>query len=347
MLTLAAWAAAEGALFHSGWYNKYIEPDSSAGQVEYHLFWLRRTPAPKVPDVLVVGDSRIAEGFSSLTAQSAIGNKLHFTNFGMPGSYPRVWYYTIRDADPQRNRFAAIVLALGQYSDQDREAPPQRVISDLSYLAGRLRLSDCGEFARSYEDYEAGRQALTGCILRGVVLRPDILSFLGNIRKRLAHAKDWRNNGDGYIAGYGGKPEDVIGLSADWTARTVHYPPGLDETRTGSIKYTVMPEPSPQTGDETRYRTQWLGGIVDLYKNSATRIVFMELPRAPLPVPEAATPPRFIDAVSRRPQVAVLPEGTFRDLERPDVFADGMHLNHVGRPIFSQRLAERVSAILP
>ena len=34
------------------------------------------------------------------------------------------------------------------------------------------------------------------------------------------------------------------------------------------------------------------------------------------------------------------------DLERPEYFADGLHLNRDGRPIFTVRLAQRVDSIL-
>src|SRR4051794_38962520 len=39
--------AIDGLIFHSGWYMKYLEPNSSAGQVESQLFWLRHE-APAV-----------------------------------------------------------------------------------------------------------------------------------------------------------------------------------------------------------------------------------------------------------------------------------------------------------
>jgi lysophospholipase L1-like esterase len=112
-----------------------------------------------------------------------------------------------------------------------------------------------------------------------------------------------------------------------------------------TIKNFVMPVRAPQTGALTRYRKLWLGRILDLYKDSATRMIFFELPRAPVPIPQAPTPPRFIDSVRGRPNVTVLPAATFRDLERPEIFADGLHLNHAGRPIFSARLAEQIAAV--
>ncbi len=99
-ISLIAFLVAEGAIFRLGWYNKYLEPESSAGMVESYLFWLKHTLPTAVPEVMVLGDSRIAEGFSSRDADRVAGNKIHFWNFGMGGTSPRIWYYVLRDADP-------------------------------------------------------------------------------------------------------------------------------------------------------------------------------------------------------------------------------------------------------
>ena len=89
-------------------------------------------------------------------------------------------------------------------------------------------------------------------------------------------------------------------------------------------------------GETTRYRKLWLGRILDLYKDSPTRIIFLELPRAPLPKPEGPQPAAFLQSALRRPNVSALPMGTFRDLERPEVFFDGLHLNRIGRGLFTR-----------
>ena len=117
--TLLAWLALDGRIFRSGWYNRWLEPNSSTGQVEAHMAWLRQTPRGSLPEVIVLGDSRIAAGFSPTGAAAAGGGKLRFWNFGIPGALPRDWYYMLRDADPGRRRFAAVVMALDQYADND------------------------------------------------------------------------------------------------------------------------------------------------------------------------------------------------------------------------------------
>jgi hypothetical protein len=345
---LIAFLVAEAAIFRQGWYNKYLEPQSSAGMVESYLFWLKHTLPTTAPEVMVLGDSRIAEGFSSRDADRVAGNKIHFWNFGMGGTSPRIWYYVLRDADPTRRRFRAIAMALDHYSDKDElDSRPNRLI-DLNFIIGRLRLTDCPDFAASMVSREFKQKALAGCLFKGIPLRRDAQEFLLNVSDRIKRSKEWHNKGLFYTTDYLGREENLNGLSADFAQRTIVYPPGIDEQRRSSIEAMVMPAPAPQTGETTRYRELWLGRILDLYKDSPTRIIFFELPRAPLPRPEDRVPAAWLQSALKRPrpQVAALPQNTFRDLERPDVFFDGLHLNRVGRGIFSTRLAETIPPLL-
>ena len=344
LVAIAGFLIVDSAIFRSGWYSKYLSPDSTTGEVEYHLLWLNRMPPAKTPSIVVVGDSRIAEGFSSRVANGATGGGINFVNLGMPGATPRVWYYTLRDADPARNRFSVIAIMLDQYSDQDAGEEGQNRTPDMNYLAQRLRLSDCWDFAQSWDDAALRKTALTGCLFPGTRLRSDVADFLSNIRLRLRRASDWRNNGARYQSDYTGIPMDLTGLWVDWPTRTIHFPAGLTNQQTETIRTAVLPHPEPQTGALTRYRQRWLGGITDLYRNSSTRIVFFEIPRAPVPVPDAKEPARFVNSVVARPQVSVLPENAFRELEHPEVFADGYHLNQKGRVVFSALLAHTLQA---
>jgi hypothetical protein len=336
----------EGLIFRLGWYSKHLEPLSSAGTVETYLSWLRRVPHGKLPEVLVVGDSRIAEGFSAPAAGLADGNRIRYWNFGIGGATPRVWYYELRDGDPTRRRFAAIVLALDQYSDQDSVDSVQDRFIDLNFVIGRLRLSDCVDFAASMKSSEYKARALSGCLLKGITLRRDAQEFLRRFKDRLKRSKDYCVNGLGYIDAYGGRVEDLRGLSADFASRTIHFPPGLDAERHDTVQSMVMRTPAPATGETTQYRKLWLGRILDLYKDSPTRIVFLELPRAPIPIPESPQPATFLEWALRRPNVSALPMGTFRDLERPEVFFDGLHLNKIGRGIFTERIAAQIPPLI-
>jgi hypothetical protein len=346
VLVVVLFFAADGFMFRTGWYDVYLEPNSSAGLLESHLYWLNNAQVPQVPQVLVVGDSRVAEGFAPRLAASALGHRLHFWNFGVAGTSPRVWYYALRAADPTGHRFAAIVIALDHYSDEDGiENLADRVI-DQNFLVMRLGFSDCPGFAGSMESMANRHRALAGCLFRGMMLRSDLQTFLWGPEDRIKRTEDWLGNGLNYINDYGGKSETLTGLSADWSHHTISFPNGLSDRVRAEVTRSLFPEPVPQTGELTYYRQRWLGAILDLYKDSTTHVIFLQLPRAPLPKPMSTIPAAFLDSALRRPHVSSLPAGLFADLERPEFFADGLHLNRDGRPAFTTRIAADVDSIL-
>jgi hypothetical protein len=344
--TLLAFLLVEGLIFRTGWYNRWLEPNSSAGLVEGYLGWLAQRTGGSAAEVIVLGDSRVAHGLSAGAASAAAGNSLYFWNLGIAGTLPRDWYYMLRDADPGRQRFAAIVLALDQYSDEDYDDVYADRIIDLNFVIARLRFSDCWEFASSMKSRENRAHALMGCLLKGIALRRDLRVLLATWPARRERANAWREHGLDGVSAFAGIDRDLRGLTADWDRHTITFPPGLDAATRASIQATVMPHWPPHTGETTRYRQRWLPRIFDLYRNSPTRVVLLQLPRAPLPKPESTTPPVFLRSALPRAGVVALPPATFGDLERPEFFFDGLHLNRAGRAIFSERLGRSVAALV-
>ncbi len=329
----------DAALFRTGWYSGLLEPNSSAGQFEAYLDWLRAAPPDGRPEIAVFGDSRIAHGFSARLAAEATQNRVRFWNFGIAGTLPRDWFYFLRDADPTHRRFADVLLALDQYSDEDYlDVYADRLI-DLNFLIVRLHLADCLSFAASMKSFRNRERALWGCVLRGVALQSDFLDWLDHPIARARAAADWRDHGLDGVNAFSGIDRNLDGLSADWQRRQIHFPPGLDAAARATIQATVMPSWPPYSGDTTRYRERWLPQIFSLYRGSPTRVVVFELPRAPLSKPESATPSLFLDRALPRGGFVALDRSTFRDLERPAFFFDGLHLNRAGRLLLSDRLA--------
>ncbi len=107
-----------------------------------------------------------------------------------------------------------------------------------------------------------------------------------------------------------------------------------------------MPDLPPHTGETTRYRMLWLGQILELYRNSPTRIVFFETSRGPLPQPERKSPRTFLGWARMQPNVIVLDQFAFRDLETPETYFDGFHLNRKGRQLFTARLTHLLLSAL-
>ncbi len=345
--TLIAAFFAEAAIYRQGWYYKYLEPASSAGSVELPLFWLRHFRPRGVQEILVVGDSRMAEGFSADQANLESGrSRIAFWNAGIPGSSPRIWYYFLRDADPTRHRFRAIVIALDYLNDVDQNDNPAAHLTDLNFLIARLRPTDIYDFASSMRDPEDRRAAFIGATLKGTVVSRDAREFLNGIDSRIARSKDARERGLGFVNGYLGNPEDLRGLSISWQTRTLTFPPNVSEQRQRSVHEALLPDLPPQTGNTTRYRMLWLGRILDLYRNSPTRIVFLETSRGPLPQPERPGPQIFLNYARSRSNVIVLDEFAFRDLETPETYFDGYHLNRNGRELFTAHLTHLLVSVL-
>ena len=212
----------------------------------------------------------------------------------------------------------------------------------------RLGLDDCIDFSLSMHSFSVRQRAFLGCLFRGIELRNDVQKFLANPPSRMARAADSQEKGLGYRLDYTGKPQSLRGLSVDWQRRTIHFPDGLDDAvRVEAAKF-LLPESVPNTGALARYRRRWIGNILDLYKNSPTRLIFLQLPRGPLinPYAVADRAERFVDLAASRPRVTVLPPDTLADLERPELFADGLHLNYLGRPVFSERVAKKTEEVL-
>ena len=342
IVSLFLFAFIEAAIFRTDWYVPYLEPGSSAGSVESRLYWLSRPDPAKVPEILVVGDSRMAEGFSTRVADAASNNSVHYWSLGIPGTTPRVWYYELRDADPTRRRFQKIAIAIDQYADVDSDPEPADFIVDLNFAIERLRLTDCVSFANSMLTFDHKERAFAGCLFKGVTLRSDLQAFLHDRADRINRADDWRKNGLIYTSDYPGRSENLAGLTIDFDRRAVSYPPGLLQLVKDQIRRMELPDPFPQTGDLTRYRKLWFGRILDLYKDSPTQIVFFELARGPVSKPDSTAPATWLHEALAHPRVSALPKETFRDLEHPELFFDGLHFNKDGRRIFSERLARLV-----
>src|SRR5437588_4589257 len=111
---VAAFVCLDGIIFHSGLYVSILAPDSYAGRLEVLTRAEQQRPASGLKEVLVLGDSRMAEGFSTTVADelgSAAGFK--FVNLTEPASTVSSWYYMLREVDPAARRYSAIVVPYG------------------------------------------------------------------------------------------------------------------------------------------------------------------------------------------------------------------------------------------
>jgi hypothetical protein len=342
---LGAYLLGEILIFHSGLYARFLEPDLSAtGYLERILYSEVHRPSTGKKEVLVVGNSRMAEGFSAKIAnQSPSSDGYWFVNFGVSGTGDRVWYYLVRDVDPHRDRYAAIAVPIDDYDDPDDYEDVADRVSEMPLLANRLRLTDIVPYTLSFTTWPSRIQVLRGALFEAVTYQRDFQQFMEHPTRRLQRVADFRAHGDEARYDYGGMDKSLAGLHVDWTTHTVTFPPGMPEDQRRDYTSLFFSQP-PQLGRNRAFEVRWLGALVDLYHNSKTRIIIFQAPRSPAPRPVslAHLPWTIVDELRKRPWVTVIDRQTFEDLEKPEYFADHVHLNATGRKLFSPRLAEAV-----
>jgi hypothetical protein len=338
----------DGLLFRTPFYPSILQMDSSTGAFELTL---RREQQAQLRNgdnlVVTLGDSRFAYS-PRLASQVAAQTGYVFRHAGVAGTDVRSWHYMLRDLDPTARRYRAIVFGVTDYDDEDEFFTPDDDIRALHYAIARLRWSDALGFALSFHSLGCQWEALRGASLKGIVYQSDLLAFLSKPAERIRRTRIEHRDFDKWTYDYLESPRSMAGLQIDWTAWKVTFPPGLDQDQQDTVNNTLMSPPAPQTGRLAAFRRAWYGRILERYRGSPTKIVFVRLPRAPIPRPDGLVRKKSgsIREFASRPNVLLCDEHAFDALEHPELFRDGMHLNRAGIAQFSPMLAEDISRML-
>lgn len=348
VVILAAWDA---LLFRSGLYYRWLEPQSTAGMTRGALRLVDQTYAPRLRNVLVLGNSRIGEGFSQRLADEATqGSGLHFVNAAVPGTDLRAWYYLLRGIDPKADRFAAVVVQ-ASYDPGVPTSVQADYVLDIAYLTPLLGLRDLTDMPGTFENAALAERARRAILFPAQPLRDDISAFLAAPRERLEQVRKWRKYYVPSALHYGGRDASLPDLPLD--------PNTLQPTDWGGQETTLKPllssyfdslrdHPIAATRDSNeRYFREWLTRIAAPYRAHGIPVILVSVPRGPW---HAALPPQqpagaVADLIAQG-VLTTLPADTFVDLEQPHYFFDSLHLNRVGRERFSPRLAQSVAARL-
>jgi hypothetical protein len=346
LATIAFFAAFEGILFHTGLYSSLIEPDSTTGFMEMQLRNEIRRPKPNRNQVLAVGHSRMAL-LPRVVNEEKPGTGYTFASIGLGGTTPRTWYYALRAVDPNARNYAAILIPSDDYNEFDSYDYQSERETDLHYLVARLTLHDLVEFPWTYQNKKLQWAIVRGMILKGTIYKQDFLEFLDHPAARIAKARYYARDSAGWYYGYGGLDKNLTGLRIDWEHQTMQFPDRIPDNERKQIENVTFPTLPPDAGRETAYLRYWYGRIIEYYRGSETKLIFLRVPRAPVSPPDA--PPKLASAVRQiasQPNVIVLNERLFNQLEHPDLFWDGQHLNRDGMEQFSRILATEVRRVL-
>jgi hypothetical protein len=323
-----------------------MEPDSTTGYMEVQLRNEIRRPKPNRNQVLAVGHSRMSL-LPRVVNEEKPGTGYIFASIGLGGATPRDWYYELRAVDPTARAYAAILIPSDDYNETDTYDYHSEREADLHYVLARLKLRDLLEFPWTYHSPKLRWITFRGIILKGFVYKRDFQEFLDHPLQRIAKARYYASDSAGWYYGYGGVDESLTGLQIDWQHKTIQYPARVPENRRKEIEGELFPILPPDQGIETAYLRYWYGKIVDYYRGSGTKLIFMRVPRAPVSPPDP--PPKLNSAIRQiasEPNVIVLDERLFDQLEHPDLFWDGWHMNRPGMEAFSRLLGSEARRIL-
>ena len=350
LLAIAGVFGIDALLFRTNLYRSVLEPESSTGQFELTL-WRERRAQLRVPrnTITGVGDSRFAY-FPRLANQLLAETGFVFRSAGVAGSNPQSWYYMLRDLDPTARRYAAIMIGVDDYDDEDQWFEPDEDIRALHYAISRLRVTDCLDFAGSFPKFGQRFQVLRGCLFKGIVLQQDLYAFLSNPQKRIDAVHLQHSGFEEWTYGYVEDKKSLAGLSIDYSTMTATFPPGAGQDQILTVKSFLLrpPPPKENIGRLAKFRRTWFGRIIDRYRGSRTKIVFVRLPRGPIPRP-ANLVPKYSSSIrefASKPNVILLDEHAFESLEHPEFFKDGLHLNLEGATRFSHMLAREMQRAL-
>ncbi len=341
---LALLLGMDAVAFRTGFYVRILEPVSSAGLTMNYIWHEQARVHPAAPQVLALGDSRM--GFDTAVANS-LGTGCEFGSIAVPGTLPRCWYYMLREVDPRANKYAAVIVAVDDYDDEDWGDHSSR-LSDIQYTAPLLRAGDLAEFSLSYPEWTGRWLALQSGLLKGVAFRRDFQDLLVHHERRLQFTLEARAAAARQIYDADWKRRDVRGLAVDWKAWRITYPPGATDDQKRVFNDVLMRGTAEQTGRLADYRRKWFGKIIGYYRASSTRVIFIRLPRGPVLRPQNLVVKKSssIREFGARRGVSLADEHLFDEIEKPEWFGDPMHMNTKGSVVFSRILAKEVAGML-
>ena len=335
LLGLATFICVDGVVFHTRLYTSILAPDSYAGRMAAITRAERDRVSSGLKEVLVLGDSRMAEGFSPAVADKLSSlDGFKFVNLTEPASAVNIWDYMLREVDPARRRYWAIVVPYG-IGFEPNSADPLRV----SMAAPLLRYGDCFNFASAFQRWSGRFRAFTACILRGSAFQSDVVNFLEHpiARVRSVQREPTRLQARDV---YKGRDYDIAGTSYDPKTGQVTFPPRLTEAQRDAIRDSLVKPSQSETQDFLRMQRDGIQRILNRYSASSTEIVLTPVPRGPFAgLPGASmTFHAAFPTITIQRAVFSLPEQTFDFLEKPEYYFDGYHLNSKGRQRFTETL---------
>jgi len=344
--------ALDGLLFRSSLYWTWVMPDSSIGMIRRSIQSI--TDAEQIAGrkiVLVVGDSRVGEGFSFLQA-NARAEELHsptrYAGAGVPGLNIKPMYYFMRYIDPEATRFSAIVVMVGSLA-AGRWGGRPNCDRELSYVHPLVTPADFFDLIDGCTADGSVERTLRALLSAGSNYRADLHAFALNPAARIKMASDWNRLGAQFSRGYPGRDQTLDGLTLDPSTGALTIPAKVAAPEAAALRTYVrrLRKPFTAPAGSRQYIMSWLERMVERYAATGTPVILAQVPRGPLHAAmskdEEVDP--FLAELQRRGKITILSASLLRELEQPHFFFDQLHVNKYGREVMSEKLATGLAGL--
>jgi hypothetical protein len=354
-MTLCTFLVLDNLVFRSCVYSWIQNPDSLSGQLYNEIYYERARPQSGKKEILVTGNSRIDWAFWPYSYNvSHPTAPFRFIRAAVAGTYEKMWYFILNIVDPRHNRYSAVVIPVASYRVDTSPVDQENAYIDVQMLGQVLSVPSWTELINSFSDDNDRRRAIRSAVLSSDGFSDDVQNLFAHPFHRIVQLVLRKYAGSRWQDDWSG----MVGTMEDFRfdpeiGHIVAFPKSFNlfvQKETAREFQRPSPEDAVRFTDRNAtYQARWLNKIIDLYKESDTRLIFLQTPRSPIPLPargpiESAPDLRFL--LHTRSNVIFVDEDAFIELEQPRYFYDSIHLNADGRNIFTKQLGDRVAEIL-
>jgi hypothetical protein len=354
-LSVLLFFALDALLFRSGLYGRFGDPGSTPGKVFDMVYFNQVAPMDPARDVYLLGSSKTEWGFGIDDFFDLFpGAPINPIMGASPGSNEEWWYYELLAIDPHHDRFRAIVVPIAGYKVYPWREDKENSYTTAQALAPIISPAAWPSFLQSFTDIGVRLRVLALALFSSHDYVLDVQTLLLHPIWRYRSRIDRAHIGRDWLRDNHGSPSTLTHLIIDSaTKKPISYPKWYDDFK----KHETYQEFVAPTSDEAKawtarnaaFEAKWVALIVQAYQGSKTQLIFIDIPHEPmslpaqLPIPDA---PDVQAMIPDAPNVTVIPEDAFSYLERPQYFADVLHLNNVGHQQFTIKLGGRLLTLL-
>jgi hypothetical protein len=352
LLSVAVFVLADNLIFRTAVYARFIPLVTTSGRLAHFVLAEESRPPSGKDEILTTGSSKMQFALWDKVAEEADPQgRFRIISGAIHGASEKWTYYILKRIDPTHRRYAAIVISDSEYKVHPLAEDQENDFSCAQALAPFIAPRDWPDFVASFTDPAVRENVAYQGLFSSHGVGMDFLLSSGRIMERVLRG------GVTKLLTDEGPAENVAALSTssgrEPLVRVVSYPAHFDifqrEDADSDFRRPDLQDAIRYTEREARFHQEWLTKIIELYRDSPTKLIFVHMPQWPVRLPKIAplpNAPDIRDLLPKRSNVVFLDEDEFTFLEQPKYFWDMQHLNRTGRRLFSERLGVRIREVI-